>query len=212
VDAYIIELGKPQAVLFDIDGTISSAEHRGGDPRKTIISDWSKFHGLMVLDQPIQHTVDKLIAHKRNGQKVVLLSMRPERFRRFTERWLSDMDIPYDALYLRPSADYRKGNDVKRAIYEKEIEPQYDVVHAYDDRDDIVKMWRDMGLNASKVTDPGLPPFEGGPVPDPRPVWKPKSHGGKLVYVRAHENRGHPVKSYFRKGRAVSALASKLGK
>ena len=168
---------RPPAVIFDIDSTLSSAAHRSDLTSGTLGGkDWSTFHGGMVLDAPIQHTVDKLKAHVARGDRIVLLSMRPERFRTATVDWLRGNGIEFDELYLRPEGNYRPGIQVKEDIFRKEIAPRFVVKTAYDDREDLVEMWNRVGIDARKVTDPGLPPLEGHPIPDPKyPKDKPLS-------------------------------------
>lgn len=218
---------RPKAVIFDIDGTLSSVAHRAG----LVPEDWSRFHGSMILDAPIEHSVRKLKEHRAAGDKVLLLSMRPERFRPHTERWLRDHNIPYTQLFLRPELDYRSSDAAKLAIFQEQIEPNYDVAAAYDDREDVLAMWQALGVEGRKVHDPGLPPMEGLPAPDPKyPHGRPKlpeklpvkvgaggvGASGQTVYVPAHlrvkEGKVEHVRAYFRTLSAVERLASKIVK
>jgi hypothetical protein len=52
---------------------------------------------------------------------------------------------------MRTEGDHRSDDIVKKEIYEKRIAPQYDVVIVFDDRDKVVKMWRDLGLLCGQV-------------------------------------------------------------
>jgi hypothetical protein len=54
-------------------------------------------------------------------------------------------------LLMRTEGDHRSDDIVKKEIYEKRIAPQYDVVIVFDDRDKVVKMWRDLGLLCGQV-------------------------------------------------------------
>jgi hypothetical protein len=56
--------------------------------------------------------------------------------------------LPKDnwTLLMRPEGDHRSDEVVKKEIWEKKIKPWYDVVAVFDDRDRVVKMWRDEGL------------------------------------------------------------------
>ena len=219
---------RPRGVIFDMDSTLSSVVHR----RHLVTEypkDWSRFHGSMVLDAPLEHTIRKLRAHKKQGEKVIILTMRPERFRPFTERWLRQQNVPFDRLYMRPEGDFRSSDAAKLAIYREQIAPEFDVELAYDDRTDVLDMWKAIGVKAVPVSDPGLPPFEGQPVPDPKypkgrfiPFGKygQKSGAGGIgrvgarVYVPPHERvvAGKLVKvdGYFRKLSAIDRLLVKL--
>lgn len=229
--------GKPRAVIFDIDSTLSSAAHRSyllEPPMK----DWPRFHGSMVLDQPIPHTVARVREHKEAGDKILVLSMRPERFRQVTKDWLKVHDIPFDELWLRPENDKRPGVQMKEKIYREDLAPRYDVQTAYDDRQDMTDMWAANGIpTARTVSDPKLPPYEGLPVPDPkykrpvlvgRPATVPPRPGaeqrqgrnnvrrGDKIYVPPHPSvtkDGKPVEvsGYWRRYSSVQRLRDMLG-
>lgn len=211
---------RPKGVIFDFDSTLSSVVHRQHLVTE-FPKDWSKFHGSMVLDAPLEHTIRKLRAHKKAGDKIIILTMRPERFRPFSERWLRAHNIPYDKLYMRPEGDFRAGDASKLGIYRDEIAPAYDVEYAYDDRPEVLGMWKAVGVKAVPVSDPGLPPYEGLPVADPKfPRGRAASGAGgvgrvgRTVYVPAHERvvAGKLVKvdGYFRRLSAVGRLMVKL--
>jgi len=63
-----------------------------------------------------------------------------------TMRWLEDNDIVFDQLYMRATDDTRKDSIVKQEIYDKHIKDKYNVVFVFDDRPQVVQMWRDNGL------------------------------------------------------------------
>ena len=44
---------------------------------------------------------------------------------------------------MRDDGDYRKDNITKLEMYNKHIKGKYDVEFVLDDRDSVVKMWRD---------------------------------------------------------------------
>jgi len=54
-------------------------------------------------------------------------------------------------LLMRPYGDSRQDSVVKQEIYRKQIAPYFDVAWVYDDRDQVVKMWRDEGLTCMQV-------------------------------------------------------------
>jgi hypothetical protein len=208
---------RPDAVIYDLDGTITSAVHRSVQLDQT--NDWSAFHGRMVLDQPIENRLRGLRGHRRKGRKVILLSMRPERFRKHTEAWLRAHDVPFDELYLRPETDYRRGTDVKLAIYLEKIAPRFNVLEAYDDTPAVLDMWRVVGVPAHAVTDPGLPPYEGLPARDPKyPRGRVGPGGigrvGARVYVPPHtrimNGKVVNVDGYMRTLSSVERLRDKV--
>jgi len=54
---------------------------------------------------------------------------------------------------MREVGDRRKDTEVKAEIYHRFIEPQYDVHYILDDRDQVVKMWRSLGLTCLQVAE-----------------------------------------------------------
>ncbi len=56
--------------------------------------------------------------------------------------WLEKHDIHYDELFLRAAGDCRKDSIVKKEIYENNIKNKYDIMGIYDDRPQVIRMWR----------------------------------------------------------------------
>ncbi len=135
----------PKAVIFDIDGTLAN-----NDERQKILKDnvhnWQNFFNEMGND-----TVNKAISEiydiikKTKKYKMLIVTGRPETYRKITEQWLIWNRIEYDNLYMRSENDCRSDVDVKREILQK-IREQYDVSFVFDDRRSVVQMWREEGL------------------------------------------------------------------
>jgi len=90
------------------------------------------------------------------GCKVVLVSGRENKYRPQTEEWLKRYNINYVDLFMRQTSDNRKDSIVKREIYDKEIKEikdKYNVFFVLDDRDQVVKMWRELGLTCFQVAE-----------------------------------------------------------
>jgi hypothetical protein len=52
---------------------------------------------------------------------------------------------------MRKSGDLRKDSIVKQEIYEQFILNQYNTAFVLDDRDQVVRVWRDLGLTCLQV-------------------------------------------------------------
>ena len=108
-----------KAVIFDIDGTIAN-----NDERQKILKDnvhnWQNFFNEMGND-----TVNKAISEiynivkKTKKYKMLIVTGRPETYRKITEQWLIWNHIEYDNLYMRSENDCRSDVDVKREILQK---------------------------------------------------------------------------------------------
>jgi hypothetical protein len=157
----------PKAAIFDMDGTLASVKHREHYVTQKP-KNWSMFHGHMVNDRPIEPTADVARRLSGEGTKIIVVTLRPERFRKETEEWLTKHDIPFDEAYFRPEGNYDPGDIVKRDIYETQIKPRFDVVASFDDNPKMQRMWQDATGNGVPVEDPGVPPYEGPPAPDPK--------------------------------------------
>lgn len=120
------------AIMCDIDGTIALRNERS--PYRWTEAD---------ADLPNAPVVLVLHALYSSGLEVVFVSGRPEDARLLTQGWLDrELGIP-GRLFLRPNHDFRRDVEVKRETYENDIEPHYEVVLVLDDRDQVVRMWRD---------------------------------------------------------------------
>ena len=88
--------------------------------------------------------------------KVIFLSGRSAEARVKTKDWL---DIyygqEYEMLLMRGSGDFRKDNIIKEEIYRNHIKGKYYIEAVFDDRDQVVNMWREqLGLKCLQV-EPG---------------------------------------------------------
>ena len=134
-----------KAVIFDIDGTIAN-----NDERQKILKDnvhnWQNFFNEMGNDS-VNKAISEIynIIKKTKKYKMLIVTGRPETYRKITEQWLIWNRIEYDNLYMRSENDCRSDVDVKREILQK-IREQYDVSFVFDDRRSVVQMWREEGL------------------------------------------------------------------
>lgn len=121
----------PRTALFDLDGTL--ALHVKRNPYQ-----WQK----AASDTPNEPVIATLQALHRDGVTIVYLSGRPEEARAITTDWITRHVGVDGPLYLRASSDMRKDAIIKREIYEAHIRKQHHVIAVFDDRDQVVAMWR----------------------------------------------------------------------
>ena len=124
----------PECVIFDLDGTFAFLGDRSP-------YDASKAEGDEINEAV--HFVYQAIRHGVPETAVLLVSGREDRWRAETERWLARHEITWDGLYMRRAGDRRKDTVVKREIYERHIVGNYTVRVVFDDRDQVVRLWRD---------------------------------------------------------------------
>lgn len=144
-----------RTVIVDIDGTVANGNHRQHHVRKELgkKKNWMAFNELMHLDTPHNDIIWLVQMLKQVGCKIVFASGRNEDNREVTVKWLEDVGLgkTYQKLYMRPSKDYRDDSIIKRELLDQIIADGHDPFLVIDDRDRVVKMWRELGLRCLQV-------------------------------------------------------------
>ncbi|MEV1332562.1 AAA family ATPase [Micromonospora costi] len=137
------DTGPPEIVLVDIDGTVALNVSR------------SPYDMTRVgEDRPNEAVIAAVRAMHAAGYGVVFCSGRDASARADTVAWLArHVRVPYLALHLRALGDSRKDSVVKQEIYEREIRDRYRVIGVFDDRMQVVRMWRALGLTVFQVAE-----------------------------------------------------------
>ena len=164
-------------VIFDLDGTLANIDARrlkaGSPSGKTPTPskmDWDVFFDPdnIKLDTPNDPVIKMAQLFKKDGFKIVIFSGRNDRSFDTTKQWLNQNDVPFDLLVMRPdkfkdkSWPIAEGNPatpdmrfMPDEILKKKMLDTFvdinDVFLVVDDRDKVVKMWRDLGLNTFQV-------------------------------------------------------------
>ncbi len=145
VEAPEFDSDLPDAIIVDVDGTLAINDgHRGH-------YDFSE----VGRDKPNQPIID-LVADRlwRWGElDILVFSGRDDSCSTATALWLARYGVPYHKLYLRKTGDKRKDAVVKREMYEEHVRGKYNVLYVIDDRNQVVEMWRSLGLTVLQVAD-----------------------------------------------------------
>lgn len=134
--------------IVDIDGTLALMGDRSP-------YDWSRV-GEDLPNKPVVRMVEALIY---TGDQIVFMSGRMEKCRKQTELWLcsnvAGVYIPDgQQLFMRGDDDYRSDEIVKKQLFDEHINGRFDVAGVIDDRDKVVRMWREeLGLTCFQVAD-----------------------------------------------------------
>ncbi len=136
---------KTQAIIVDIDGTLANVEHR--------LHLWPKHKKQFLSNEEIakdgvnEWCSEILCAFRNPGIHTIFCSGRKESARETTVDWFIRNKLQYPhKLLMRADGDYRADTIVKREIYERDIEPFYEIMFVIDDRASVVEMWRELGL------------------------------------------------------------------
>jgi predicted kinase len=140
---YLPDPDLPEAVLVDIDGTVALMSGRSP-------FDW----GRVGEDEPNPAVITAVRAMHAAGHAIVFCSGRDAVCRPETEAWLElFVGVPYEALFMRPEGDSRKDSIVKREIFDREVRDRWRIVGVFDDRQQVVRMWRQLGLTVFQVAE-----------------------------------------------------------
>jgi predicted kinase len=138
---YVAPLDKPDAIIVDIDGTI--AEVDGRSPYD---------YTLVSTDKAKQWVIDLVEGAERNGELVILMSGRDSMCRPDTLEWIrSNTKLAAFKLYMRAEGDQRMDAIVKLELFNKHIRDNYNVKYCVDDRAQVIRMYRSIGLNVLDV-------------------------------------------------------------
>jgi predicted kinase len=141
VQPYVNNHTLPPAIIIDIDGTVALKGTR--DPFD---------ESLVHRDQPnhdVIHVVQQLV---EAGHYPVFLSGRSDKCLDATYDWIvKHVALKEFDLHMRKAGDYRKDCYMKMELFDKHVRDKYDVLCVFDDRDQVVSMWRDLGLTCMQV-------------------------------------------------------------
>ncbi len=126
------------AIIVDLDGTLAIFEG---------VRQWHEFD--KVEKDLLREGVAVIIRNYKND--VIIISGRPKSCQEQTKRWLKKNKIKYSFLYMRDNKDDRPDLVVKKEIYEKCVKPFYKIDFVLDDRNSVVEMWRELGLDCYQV-------------------------------------------------------------
>ena len=142
-------------VIFDLDGTLALIDKRRAISTKDDGKmDWDRFFdpGLIDLDLPNQTVIDMANLLHSQGYLIYIFSGRSDKTEDATKDWLDKHNVNYDLLQMRPQGLlYKPDNDLKQDwlnVIKKDR-----VAMVFDDRNQVVDMWRKNGLTTFQVAD-----------------------------------------------------------
>lgn len=143
---------KKDIVIFDLDGTLALIDERrslAAMPDGKI--NWKIFFAPenIALDKPNIPVMTASYAFKEQGFDIVIFSGRDEISRAETEAWLDSYDVEFDTMKMRPQGSFTPDDVLKKAWLDELGADR--VFCVFDDRDKVVKMWRDNGLTCFQV-------------------------------------------------------------
>jgi predicted kinase len=137
LEPYPFKEGLPNAVICDLDGTLCLLRNR------------NPYYASRCDQDDLNPVVASLLV----GKTVLLVSGREEKYREPTLNFLTKYNIQYHALWMRETGDRRKDSIIKKEIFDRHIRDVYNIEFVLDDRNQVVELWRSLGLTCLQVAD-----------------------------------------------------------
>ena len=145
-----------KTVIFDLDGTLALIDSRReisiGDDGKM---DWDTFFNpkMISLDDPNIPVIKMAQIFDKQGFNIVIFSGRSIKTQDATKDWLDKHDVPFDKLFMRPlDKHFWPDNKLKQHWLDRVVIKD-DIFAVFDDRQQVVDMWRDNGLTVFQVAE-----------------------------------------------------------
>ncbi len=144
--------------IFDLDGTVALINHR-----RDILAEkddklrWRRFYAACDKDTPNAPIIAVMKALAITGAEIRFFSGRSSEVRNKTISWLAE-HTPFmtheidDMLTMRDEGDHTPDDVLKKQWLDAlHYDDRNRIVCIFDDRDRVVKMWRDAGLTCLQV-------------------------------------------------------------
>lgn len=149
-----------KAMIFDMDGTladVSSIVHHLNKPLNQMkIEALDLYHELSVDVPPVEKIVKATHSAHDLGYAVLIVTARRQKYMDLTGEFICKNDIYCDVLFMREDDDDSSDYDLKRKILSKIRWMGFDVERAYDDNLEIIKLWKEEGIEVIHVTGYGF--------------------------------------------------------
>lgn len=148
IKPYENDAGKFDAIVVDIDGTIALKSDRSPYDYSRVYEDSVQWNVATIL-----YYADMYAKKSENMPEIIFLSGRSEDCRAETERWLDEkFQMGGNSLFMRPSDDPSTADFiVKDRLFDKYVADHFNVIGVFDDRRQVVQMWRTKGLTVFDV-------------------------------------------------------------
>ena len=160
-----------KTVIFDLDGTLAIIDKRKEHATQSNGKiNWNEFFNPahISFDEPNEPVIKLAQMFHDYNYEILIFSGRNDRMYERTVEWLEWNDVPFDLLVMRPDkfqgrtwpvAEYNPATPDMRFMPDEILKKVMldtfvdinDVFLVVDDRQKVVDMWRDLGLNTFQV-------------------------------------------------------------
>ena len=139
-----------ETIVCDIDGTISDRRHRLKHLEGK--KDWKAFFEEMHKDPPIKEVIKQIEKYAQQRKNIVFVTGRPEEYRKTTEKWINEhLNLANFTLIMRETKNYESDLSLKKRILKDSL-LDLNILKVYDDREELIQMWRESGLECVDCT------------------------------------------------------------
>lgn len=145
IEPYEPLAGAPFAIIVDLDGTLAHRKTR------------SPYDYTKVIEDTCDVVIADLVRMYRSiDYRIIISTGRNYSCAQDTIKWLDAYDIPFDLLLMRSDKDKENGQQlpdwvVKYNLFNERIRNRFNVQVAIDDRDQVVRLWRTLGIKCLQV-------------------------------------------------------------
>lgn len=141
----------PDCIIFDVDGTLAHKGNRSAYDWKRVGEDSvdTNIKQLNEIFDWYNYACDYMGG--TDGIKIFIFTGRDGICLNETKEWLENNGIKYDDIFIRPAGNMEKDSVIKKRMYEEHIKDKYNVIALFDDRNQVVDMYRALGLTVCQV-------------------------------------------------------------
>ena len=145
--------------IFDLDGTLALIDERRALAAKADGKiNWKIFFDPtnISLDQPNTPVIEMAKMLKEQGHSIVIFSGRSKVTKVATMEWLDKFEVPFDVLKMRPDNSefkFMPDDKLKQHWLDQLFPDKLSILCIFDDRDKVVKMWRENGIACFQVAE-----------------------------------------------------------
>ena len=153
--------------IVDVDGTVADISHRlhfidasqakHVDQAKNPTKDWEGFFAAAVDDKPIFEVIAVVRALYNQGHTIAISTGRPSNSNHSagTVKWLQKYRVNNHGVFMREAGDHREDYVVKEELLDQIIArfPGQALGGAFEDREQVVAMYRKRGLRVFQVAE-----------------------------------------------------------
>lgn len=141
---YIADTSLPTAWIVDMDGTLALMRAGGRSPYE---------YDRVLEDAPNEVVIELVRTIATTGTQIIIMSGREDSALEDTKVWLRAHVVPFDKIHMRATGDERRDSVVKLELFDAHVRGHYNVRGVLDDRDQVVVLWRSLGLTCFQVAD-----------------------------------------------------------